>query len=84
MRWAALKKSCPPPGLTLSTVPIYKNKQRPAPCPINKKADPSAPKTEDDPLTRKWAFTNLGGTFNTAFKLSETQFNYLIETGVAK
>jgi hypothetical protein len=34
--------------------------------------------------TRQWTFINSDGTLNTAFKLSETQFKYLLETGVVK
>ncbi|MCI9287857.1 MAG: hypothetical protein HFJ57_07935 [Clostridia bacterium] len=34
-----------------------------------------------NPNTKQWAFINSDGTFNTAFKLSDTQYKYLIETG---
>ena len=37
-----------------------------------------------NPSTRQWAFFNLDGSFNTAFKLSTDQYKYLIETGVVK
>ncbi len=34
--------------------------------------------------TKQWAFVNADGTFNTAFKLSDNQFKYLLESGVVK
>lgn len=34
--------------------------------------------------TKQWTFINSDGTFNTAFKLSDSQFKYLLETGVVK
>lgn len=34
--------------------------------------------------TKQWTFINLDGTMNTAFKLSDVQFKYLIETGVVR
>ena len=34
--------------------------------------------------TRQWAFINADGTFNTAFRLSRDQFDYLLKTGVVK
>ncbi|EAD9711470.1 hypothetical protein AF112_14340, partial [Listeria monocytogenes] len=37
-----------------------------------------------NPTTKQWTFINEDGTFNTAFKLSSEQFNYLIKTGVVR
>jgi pyocin large subunit-like protein len=37
-----------------------------------------------NPDTQQWVFINSDGTLNTAFKLSESQFKYLLETGVVK
>lgn len=37
-----------------------------------------------NPTTKQWAFYNADGSFNTAFKLSESQLKYLIETGVVR
>lgn len=34
--------------------------------------------------TKQWVFINSDGTMNTAFKLSDSQHKYLIETGVVK
>lgn len=34
--------------------------------------------------TRQWAFINENGTFNTAFKLDDRQWGYLIKTGAVK
>jgi hypothetical protein len=34
--------------------------------------------------TQQWMFVNSDGSFNTAFKLSPDQFNYLTQTGVVK
>jgi len=34
--------------------------------------------------TKQWTFINSDGTLNTAFKLSDIQLKYLIETGVVK
>ncbi len=34
--------------------------------------------------TKQWTFINSDGTMNTAFKLSESQYKYLVEKGVVK